>query len=586
MISPTLIPAPGGVLYLSIYRPKDANPFRGWIVHVPAFAEEMNKARAMVNLQARLLMERGFGVIVPDLYGTGDSSGEFGAADWQRWVMDITTVLDWVEGNGGGPVCLWGLRLGCMLAAEVATQRGEQVDQLLLWQPVTAGKQYINQFLRLRMAAALQEGQGESTKDLRALLDRGHTIEVAGYDLCPQLVSQLDDVTAVSLAPPADTGVIWLEVSNQENKPIAPASQKVIEAWRDAGVGIDAEVVRGEPFWTTQEIAFAEELVATSEHRLRAWSQAKNSGLSRFPGVPSDTAENSLVPILFDCHGDELVGLLHPGAPSASIAVLLVVGGPQYRVGSHRQFVHLARALADAGIPVLRFDYRGMGDSAGAFRGFEEIGEDIGSAVDALQASLPMIQQVVIWGLCDAASAAAFYAPGDPRVKGLVLLNPWVRSVEGEARAYLKHYYRRRFTSREFWAKIARGDVDIIGSWKSLWSNLRRATSNQAQPPEASATSTDTAPDPDKLSAAGGGLAERVYDGLARCHCRVLLVISGNDLTAAEFLDAVASRRNFTKLLNTKRFERRTLAEADHTFSRRAWRDQVSRWTIDWLKDL
>jgi len=55
----------------------------------------------------------------------------------------------------------------------------------------------------------------------------------------------------------------------------------------------------------------------------------------------------------------------------AACGVLIVVGGPQYRVGSHRQFLLLSRRLAAEGHPVMRFDYRGMGDASGAMRGFE-----------------------------------------------------------------------------------------------------------------------------------------------------------------------------------------------------------------------
>ena len=66
----------------------------------------------------------------------------------------------------------------------------------------------------------------------------------------------------------------------------------------------------------------------------------------------------------FDCDGESLLGLLHRPAADApadaeQTGVVIIVGGPQYRAGSHRQFVHLARALAGAGHPVLRFDVRG-----------------------------------------------------------------------------------------------------------------------------------------------------------------------------------------------------------------------------------
>jgi len=76
--------------------------------------------------------------------------------------------------------------------------------------------------------------------------------------------------------------------------------------------------------------------------------------------------------VVYECQGQRCVGLVHaPGA--ASIGVVIVVGGPQYRVGSHRQFLLLARSLAADGVPVLRFDYRGMGDSEGDIRDFENV---------------------------------------------------------------------------------------------------------------------------------------------------------------------------------------------------------------------
>ena len=134
-------------------------------------------------------------------------------------------------------------------------------------------------------------------------------------------------------------------------------------------------------------------------------------------------------PVVFPCAGDDLCGILHPApGPAQGVGMIVIVGGPQYRVGSHPQFLLLARELAAAGYPVLRFDYRGMGDSEGAFRGFEGIDEDIRAAIDAFCTEAPEVEQVVLWGLCDAASAAAFYGHRDDRVAGMVLVKPWVRT--------------------------------------------------------------------------------------------------------------------------------------------------------------
>ena len=76
--------------------------------------------------------------------------------------------------------------------------------------------------------------------------------------------------------------------------------------------------------------------------------------------------------------------LAKPDVP-AQTGVVVLVGGPQYRAGSHRQFVLLSRALAQEGFAVLRIDYRGMGDSDGMPYKFTNVSPDIARAIDAFQ---------------------------------------------------------------------------------------------------------------------------------------------------------------------------------------------------------
>ena len=163
----------------------------------------------------------------------------------------------------------------------------------------------------------------------------------------------------------------------------------------------------------------------------------------------------------FACEGQTLIGILARPAAPADIGVVVIVGGPQYRAGSHRQFVLLSRALADAGFAVLRFDYRGMGDSEGEQRDFESVSSDVASAIGELQARVPAVKRVALWGLCDGASAALlyFHETGDPRVSGLCLLNPWVRSEASLAKTQVKHYYTQRLRQKEFWLKLLSGRV-------------------------------------------------------------------------------------------------------------------------------
>ena len=272
--------------------------------------------------------------------------------------------------------------------------------------------------------------------------------------------------------------------------------------------------------------------------------------------------------LTFDCQGDALFGILSEPSAPCETGVVVVVGGPQYRAGSHRQFVLLARALARQGFAVLRFDVRGMGDSAGAPRDFEGIGEDIAAAIATLMRQVPAVRQVALWGLCDGASAALLHvdAARDPRVRGLALLNPWVRSPESLARVQLRHYYWQRLAQRAFWAKLLSGGVGQA-AWRDLLANLR---ARRAAAPRAVQLSYQ----------------HRMARAWAAFDGDILLVLSGNDFTAKEFVDTTQSDPAWAGALRHPRLQRHDLPEADHTFTARDWHTRVDELTIAWLQAL
>lgn len=267
---------------------------------------------------------------------------------------------------------------------------------------------------------------------------------------------------------------------------------------------------------------------------------------------------------LFPCDGEELVGIVAaPEHERADTGVLVVVGGPQYRIGSHRQFVSLSRELAAAGIPCMRFDYRGMGDATGDARPFDTVDADIAAAVDAFFRHQPGLSRVVLWGLCDGASAACFYAPSDPRIGGLVLLNPWVRTPAGEARTYLRHYYLKRLADPAFWKKLLAGRLSLGRSLDGL---VRTAQSAR----ESAAPSTDAT------------LPGRMAASLASADRPFTVILSGRDYVAREFEGAVSGDPRWTKWPAVSAPQR--LDEADHTFSSAALRSRVAHLTVEWIR--
>lgn len=303
--------------------------------------------------------------------------------------------------------------------------------------------------------------------------------------------------------------------------------------------------------------------------------------MSPFVTVTTDVTDGQLanaaatpVPIWFDCERESLCALLHPGSHDSKIGVVIVVGGPQYKAGSHRQFVLLARGLAEQGIPTFRFDCRGMGDSSGEFPGFEALDLDIRAAITAFLSACPGVERVVLWGLCDGASAAAFYAYQDQRIHGLCLANPWVRTEQGEAAAIMKYYYLRRLLSVEFWRKLLSGGVQFTAALGSLLHNAKQTMS-----------STDgTKPDAQDADLERLSLPDRLFGSLRRFSHPVAFLISGQDLTASEFMAAASGASDRKRWMASSHVTVHTFAKADHTFSRRSWMDRLVEQTVDWVQ--
>lgn len=249
----------------------------------------------------------------------------------------------------------------------------------------------------------------------------------------------------------------------------------------------------------------------------------------------------------FGCGGESLLGILARSDAPLGVGVMVVVGGPQYRAGSHRQFVLLARALAESGYTTLRFDARGMGDSTGALRAFDDTVDDLGAAIDAFCAAEPGLHSIVLWGLCDGASAALLYLHGraDRRVGGLVLVNPWVRSPVTHARTTVRHYYLDRLRDRSFWAKLFSGGVG------------RSAVRGLLDIVRASASQTKSAP--------ATSFQARMAAAWAAFSGPVLLLLSDDDYTAREFEEALRSDPAWRDAVARRPPQRVDLVDADHT---------------------
>lgn len=254
-------------------------------------------------------------------------------------------------------------------------------------------------------------------------------------------------------------------------------------------------------------------------------------------------------PLTFAGVGETLSAMLDEA--SGKTGLLIVSGGNEVRAGAWAGQAQLAARVAAADFPVLRFDRRGVGDSAGTNAGFRGSREDIAAALAAFRGAAPQIERVVAFGNCDAASALMLFAAG-LSIDALLLANPW--TVDGDdgdqaqAPAALRRRYAGKLADPAQWKRLLGGEVDLA----KLAGGLRRA----AQRP------------------APSSLAAEMRAGLARFDGPVAILLAERDRTAQLFADAWGADDRV-----------RRCATASHSFADAAAREWLLEWVLETLRN-
>lgn len=263
------LPGTNGKLLGVYFPPSAAVSHKADLLFLPAFAEEMNRSRWLVANAARRFSEIGIGVLLLDLYGTGDSAGEHRDARWEAWLEDVSCAATWLRSRNQKPVWLWGLRLGGTLAAQASTSIGG-FDRLVLWQPVVSGARYLDQFLRIAIGEGITKAHGgaRSVAELRDRLARDGSIEVAGYALHQALVRKIDTLELSAETIPQSTSVAWFDIQSGDGSSIRQDAQNVLDAWQANGTPLSADRVQAPPFWLLPEPEPADALIEAAIRRL------------------------------------------------------------------------------------------------------------------------------------------------------------------------------------------------------------------------------------------------------------------------------------------------------------------------------
>lgn len=250
-------------------------------------------------------------------------------------------------------------------------------------------------------------------------------------------------------------------------------------------------------------------------------------------------------PVTFRSAGAQIVGMLHrPTGRGRHPAVVILHGFTGNSIEAHRLFVEAARHLSGQGFVVLRFDFRGAGNSAGSFADLT-ISSQIADARAALRwlCRQPGVdaQRVGLIGLSMGGLVATHVLAKDRRVRAAVLWNPlaFPRALRDER------------MNPALWVQLKRCGVGDWGGWPvsmALHKELGRFDPIPVLP-------------------------------LARCPVR--LIQAAEDQTTP-MAGAMAMQRAMKKAGRPLDFQ--VVPGADHTFNRFDWTASALALTSTWLK--
>jgi len=517
---------------------------RGTVLFLPPLGDELNHTRPLMAAAARSLAATGWNVQSTDPYGTGDSEGDFAAASLAQWAEDFAD--DAAAAAAQGPWALWVARQGALLLPALwhaLQRRGVPLPVgLASWNPVP-GSAVVTQWLRLASLSNAGSTGAQSVDGLRQQLAAGRPVECGGYLLSPALANELEAV------PDLPCPVVTRE-------------------W-------DAVASGARRFWLPAETDTDTTLVTP----LVEWLN------SLVPEVRAAQVRGTVEPAATPPWVLEV-----PAGASARCGVLFIVGGPQYRVGAHRQFVRWSRRFNAAGHATCRFDRAGTGDAPGERAALLDCGTELRATLEAVVAATG-VSRWVVFGLCDGATLALLHLGKHPAVAGLVALNPWAPvAAAAQSQALVREYYGRQLLSTAFWSRLLRGEVKVVGALREWWQHRKAARDNAKQ---SAVLAADANPNPNPntveqtahsgLALAEVALAKALLKHATACQVPVLWALSGNDRTAAEFRAMVAGSESWQAVLARTAAMRLELPEADHTLSRGADHEQFGEAVLAWL---
>ena len=300
-------------------------------------------------------------------------------------------------------------------------------------------------------------------------------------------------------------------------------------------------------------------------------------------------------PVSFSCEGSRLYGALHRGSGDRDpgVGVILLNQGPVDRVGSHRLYVKLANQLASLGVPVLRFDARGVGESEGAWEGEDtritvpdiygriQTGAWKGDALAAIEfmRRTAGVDRVILGGLCGGACTALFAAAEHRAVDGVFAIGTpitfaHVTRLDAVPTAFLEKEvsgYFRKLLRPSSWTRFLSFKTDYRTLVRVFSLQIRRRVARLRGPEQAAFECDDQVNVP--LVKALVTTAQQK---------RLLMVYSGSDYLWQEFQEHMP---RFGRDRENLPFQLVVIPDANHILTEDSWQQALSSSVLSWLED-
>jgi len=514
---------------------------------------------------AEQLARSGHATLRLDLPGSGDSAGaSTDPGQLDAWTQAVDGAARWLRGAADARrVAVIGIGIGGIVSCRAALQ-GSPIDELVLWSVPAQGRTLLRElrtFSKLEVANLLATGErpppDEPTEE--------GTLVASGYMLSAETVLSLERLALSEMEPAAHTTLRRALLLGRDGLKVDRTVVGAIER-----TGAEVTVADGPGFGAmmteaqdarapTQVIELVSSWLERAEP-LAGPSIADRATRRPSAAPPAPTGElreqDELLldhsgvalrerPVFIDGPAGRLFGVLTEPLVDQrrELTAVLLNAGPQRRTGPNRMWVEIARRWAARGVPSLRFDADGIGDSDGNATVLARVTafyrpvyvEQARTALEMLAArGLP--PRFVMLGLCSGAYWSAQAALADRRVEAVIMLNP--RTLVFDE---WRHTVRRTRQLREnalrasTWRKVLRGEIKLAKHLETGRSLVRRAASPPtlarqrlaASPSASRAAREPTAREP----------VEELFDDLRDRGQRALLLFTGAEVLRRELTE-------------------------------------------------